>query len=244
MRSLLLVPGDETATFATARTSADALIFDLTAASAQARMDHARQNLRDFIFSARHIKERPRLFVRINGLETGMAGLDLEAILPAGPDAIMLPQARSGADVQHLGAKLAVCEAENGLPDGHCAILAIVTETAASLFGLASYAGASQRLLGMAWSAQALTTSLGAQTSRLADGAYAAPYQLARTLTLVGARAAQVQPIDAVFTDLNDEAGLRAECEAARRDGFTGKLAIHPAQVPIINGVFARGLGL
>ena len=242
MRSLLFVPGDETITFATAQSSADALIFDLTAASAQVRLDFARQNLRDLIFSARQIRERPRLFVRINGLETGMAGLDLDAIMPAGPDGIVLPQSRSGTDVQHLGAKLAVCEAENGLPDGQCAILAMVTETAASLFGLASYGGASQRLRGMAWSAQALTTSLGAQTSRLADGAYAAPYQLARTLTLVGARAAQVEPIDAPFTDLSDEAGLRAECEAARRDGFSGKLAIHPAQVPIINEVFGQGL--
>jgi len=244
MRSLLFIPGDESATFAAALLSADALIFDLTAASAQARMDHARQSLRDFIFRARRSKERPRLFVRINGLETGMAGLDLDAIMPAGPDGIVLPYARSGADVQHLGAKLAVREAENGLPDGHCAILAMVTETADSLFGLASYAGSSQRLLGMAWSAQALTTSLGAQTSRLADGAYAAPYQFARTLTLVGARSAQVAPIDAPFTDLSDEAGLRAECEAARRDGFSGKLAIHPAQVPVINEVFGQGLTL
>ena len=244
MRSLLFVPGDESANFTMDLISADALIFDLTAASAQARMDHARQSLRDVIFSARQIRERPRLFVRINGLETGMAGLDLDAIMPAGPDGVVLPQARSGADVQHLGAKLAVCEAQNGLPDGHCAIVAMVTETAASLFGLASYAGASQRLLGLAWSPQGLISSLGAQTSRLADGSYAGPYQLARTLTLVGARAAQVEPIDAVFTDLSDEAGLRAECEAALRDGFTGKLAIHPAQVPIINEVFGPRLTL
>ena len=245
MRSLLFVPGDDARKLAEALASgADALIFDLTAASAQARMDHARQSLRDFIFSARQNMERPRLFVRIHGLETGMAGLDLDAIMPAGPDGVVLPNARSGADVQHLGAKLAVLEAENGLPDGGCAILPVVTETAASLFGLASYPGASQRLLGMAWSAQALTSSLGARTSRLADGAYAAPYQLARTLTLVGARAAQVEPIDAVFTDLSDDAGLRAECEAAWRDGFTGKLANHPAQIPIINEVFGQGLTL
>ena len=245
MRSLLFVPADDARKLATALASgADALIFDLTAASAQARMDHARQSLRDFIFNARRIKERPRLFVRINGLETGMAGLDLDAIMPAGPDGVVLPNSRSGADVQHLGAKIAVREAENGLPDGGCAILPIVTETAASLFGLASYAGSSQRLLGMAWSAQTLAAALGAQTTRLADGAYAAPYQLARTLTLVGARAAQAEPIDAVFTDVSDEAGLRAECEAALQDGFTGKLAIHPAQVPIINEVFGQEIAL
>jgi citrate lyase subunit beta/citryl-CoA lyase len=245
MRCLLLVPGDDSANFAKALTSgAEALVLDLAASSAQASLDLARQSLRDFIFGARQLAQRPRLFVRINGLETGLASLDLDAIMPAGPDGIVLPKSRSGADVQHLGAKLAVREAENGLPDGACAIVPMVTETAASLFGLASYAGASQRLLGLAWNAEALASALGARTNRLADGAFTAPCQLARSLTLAGARAAQVEPIDAVFTDVSDEAGLRAECEAARRDGFTGKLAIHPAQVPVINEVFARGLTL
>jgi citrate lyase subunit beta/citryl-CoA lyase len=238
MRSLLFVPGDESATVAKAHISADALIFDLTAASAQARMDHARQSLRDFIFSARRSKERPRLFVRINGLETGLADPDLDAVMPGGPDGIVLPKSRSGADVQHLGAKLAVREAENGLPDGACAIIPLVTETAASLFGLSSYAGASQRLLGMAWGAEDLSAALGAQTNRLPDGAFTSPYQLARTLTLVGARAAEVEPIDTVFTAFRDEAGLRRDCEAALRDGFTAKMAIHPAQVPAINETF------
>ena len=239
MRSLLFVPGDDARKLAKAMSSgADALILDLEGAVAPSGKTPARQLLRDFIFDARRQNPRPRLFVRINGLETGLAGPDLDAIMPAGPDGIMLPKSRSGADVQHLGAKLAVREAECGLPDGGCAIIPLVTETAASLFGLASYAGSSQRLLGMAWGAEDLSAALGAETNRLPDGAFAAPYQLARTLTLVGARAAEVEPIDTVFTAFRDEAGLRRDCEAARRDGFTAKMAIHPAQVPIINAVF------
>jgi len=239
MRSLLFVPGDDARKLAKAMTSgADALILDLEDSVAPSGKAPARQLLRDFIFDARKESPRPRLFVRINGLETGLVGPDLDAIMPAGPDGIMLPKSRSGADVQHLGAKLAVQEAENGLADGACAIIPIVTETAASLFGLASYAGSSQRLLGMAWGAQDLSAALGAQTNRLPDGAFTAPYQLARTLTLVGARAAEVEPIDTVFTAFRDEAGLRRDCEAARRDGFTAKMAIHPTQVPVINEVF------
>jgi citrate lyase subunit beta/citryl-CoA lyase len=239
MRSLLFVPGHDPRKLAKATTcGADALILDLADSVAPASKAPARQMLRDFIFDARRHSQRPRLFVRINGLETGLASDDLDAIMPAGPDGIMLPKSRSGADVQHLGAKLAVREAENGLPDGACAIIPLVTETAASLFGLASYAGASQRLLGLAWGVEDLSVALGAETNRLANGAFAAPYELARTLTLVGARAAQVEPLDTVFTAFRDEAGLRRECEAARRDGFTAKMAIHPAQVPVINEVF------
>ena len=239
MRSLLFVPGHDPRKLAKATTcGADALILDLADSVAPASKAPARQMLRDFIFDARRHSQRPRLFVRINGLETGLASDDLDAIMPAGPDGIMLPKSRSGADVQHLGAKLAVREAENGLPDGACAIIPLVTETAASLFGLASYAGASQRLLGLAWGVEDLSVALGAETNRLANGAFAAPYELARTLTLVGARAAQVEPLDTVFTAFRDEAGLRRECEAARRDGFTSKMAIHPAQVPVINEVF------
>ena len=243
MRSLLFVPGDDAHKLAKAMASgADALILDLEDSVAPAGKAPARQLLRDVIFDARRQNPRPRLFVRINGLGTGLAGLDLDAIMPAGPDGIVLPKSRSGADVQHLGAKLAVREAENGLPDGACAIIPIVTETAASLFGLASYAGSSQRLLGMAWGAEDLAAALGAQTNRLPDGAFTAPYQLARTLTLVGARAAEVEPLDTVFTAFRDMDGLRRDCEAARRDGFTAKMAIHPAQVPVINEVFTPSL--
>jgi citrate lyase subunit beta/citryl-CoA lyase len=150
----------------------------------------------------------------------------------------MLPKSLNGADVQHLGAKLAVREAEHRLPDGGTRILAIATESARALFGLASYAGASARLEGLAWGAEDLSADLGAESNKLPDGSYCGPYRLARELTLFGAVAAEVAPIDTVFVNLRDEGGLRAECLAARRDGFTAKMAIHPAQVPVINEVF------
>lgn len=239
MRSLLFVPGDDADRLARALASgADALILDLEDGVAPARKHQGRTSLRDFIFSARQQKQRPRLFVRINGLETDLCGDDLEAIMPAGPDGIVLPKCRSGADVQQLGARLAVREAECGLPDGACAILPMVTETAGSLFGLASYVGSSRRLLGLAWGVQALAAALGAQASHLPDGALTAPFQLARTLTLFSARAAGVTPVDTHFAAIGDAAGLRAECEAARRDGFAAKMAIDPMQVAIINAVF------
>ena len=227
MRSLLFVPGDDTRKLAKAMHSgADALILDLEDSVAPDAKARARQIASAFLKEARATPRRPRLFVRINALDSTL------------PDGVMLPKARMGADVQHLGAKLAVREAEHALPDGATTILAIATETAGSLFGMSTYAGASRRLLGLAWGAEDLSAALGAETNRLPDGAYAAPYQLARTLTLLAARAAEVEPIDTVFTQFRDDAGLRAECAAARRDGFTCKLAIHPGQVTAINEAF------
>ncbi len=182
--------------------------------------------------------ERPLLYVRVNALDSGLVEADLDAVMPAGPDGIMLPKSTSGVDVQHLAAKLAVREAENALPDGATRILAIATETAASIFRMGTYAGASYRLAGLTWGAEDLAADLGAETNRLADGTYADPYRLARALTLFAANAAGVAAIDTVYTDFRNEAGLAAEAEAARREGFTGKMAIHPAQVPVINAVF------
>jgi citrate lyase subunit beta/citryl-CoA lyase len=138
----------------------------------------------------------------------------------------------------HADAKLAVREALNGLPDGHIKILPIATETAASLFLAGTFAGSSARLLGLTWGAEDLSAELGAQTNRDADGRFLDPYRLARALCLVGASAAQVPAFDTVYVDFRDNDGFRRECEEALRDGFIGKMAIHPAQVPIINEVF------
>jgi citrate lyase subunit beta/citryl-CoA lyase len=163
---------------------------------------------------------------------------DLDAVAAAKPDAIMLPKAEGGASVIHADAKLAVREARNDLPDGHIKILPIATETAAALFMAGSFAGASQRLIGLTWGAEDLSAELGARANRDADGRFLDPYRLARTLCLAGAAAAGVAAIDTVFVDFRNSAGFRRECEEAARDGFTGKMAIHPAQVPIINEVF------
>jgi len=239
MRSLLFVPGDSEKKLAKALESgADALILDLEDSVALAAKPQARGAVAAFVGAARARPARPRLYVRVNPLDGDLTEADLDAILPSQPDGIMLPKSLNGADVQRLGAKLAVREAEHGLADSATRILAIATESARALFGLASYAGASPRLEGLAWGAEDLSADLGAEANKLPDGSYCGPYRLARELTLFGAVAAEVAPIDTVFVNLRDEAGLRVECLAARRDGFTAKMAIHPAQVAVINEVF------
>ena len=242
MRSLLFVPADDARKLARAiESSADVLILDLEDSVAPDNKAKARAMARAVLDAAPRDAHGPRLFVRINALDTALAEADLDAVMPGAPAAVVLPKSRNGADVQQLGARLAVREAEYALMDGATGILAIATETAGSLFGLHSYGGASHRLIGLAWGAEDLSAALGAETARLPDATYAAPYQLARTLTLVGARAAGVKPVDTVFTQFRDAAGLRLECEAARRDGFTCKLAIHPGQIEVINEVFSPG---
>jgi citrate lyase subunit beta/citryl-CoA lyase len=239
MRSLLFVPGDSEKKLAKALTSeADALIVDLEDSVAASAKAAARTTTAAFLAEARALAKRPRLYVRVNGFESGFVAADLDAVMGNAPDGIVLPKCREGADVQRLAAKLAVREAEHGLVDGATRILAIATESAHALFGLASYRGASARLAGLAWGAEDLSADLGAETNRLPSGAYASPYALARALTLVGAVAAEVAPLDAAFTNFRDAEGLRAEAEAARRDGFTAKMAIHPGQIAIINAVF------
>jgi citrate lyase subunit beta / citryl-CoA lyase len=239
MRSLLFVPGDNEKKLAKVLTSeADALIVDLEDSVAASAKEAARATAAAFLAEAHARAKRPLLYVRVNGLDSGLAAADLDAIMGSAPDGIVLPKCRDGADVQRLGAKLAAREAEHGLTDGATRILAIATESARALFGLASYRGASARLAGLAWGAEDLSADLGAETNRLPEGAYAAPYELARSLTLIGAAAAEVAPIDAAFTNFRDAEGLTAEAEAARRDGFVAKMAIHPAQLAIINAVF------
>ncbi len=240
MRSLLFVPGDSPRKLEKALgVGADALIIDLEDSVALSAKPAARECVREFLTRAKANPGRPLLVVRVNALDSGMIDADLDAIMPAAPDAIMLPKSRHGADVQHLSVKLAVREAENDLADGGTRILPIATETADAIFGLHSYAGSSARLIGLTWGAEDLAAALGAEANRLTEGTYADPYRLARALTLFAARSCDVEPIDTVFANFGDMAGLRAECEAARRDGFTGKMAIHPAQVAIINEVFS-----
>jgi citrate lyase subunit beta/citryl-CoA lyase len=239
MRSLLFVPGDSQRKLEKALTSgADALLIDLEDSVALDAKANARRVTAAFLAHAQNQSDRPRLYVRVNGLTSGLIEDDLDGVMPAGPEGVVLPKTVGGMDVSHLGAKLAVREAEFGLPDGGTRILAIATENAAGVFALGTFAGASHRLMGMAWGGEDLSADLGAETNRREDGAYAEPYRLARALTLMGAAAASVDAIDSVYTNFRDHAGLRTECQEARRDGFVAKMAIHPAQVPIINEAF------
>jgi citrate lyase subunit beta/citryl-CoA lyase len=239
MRSLLFVPADSAKKFDKAMTSgADALIIDLEDSVAPDGKVKARQSAAVFLEEAAASAARPYLIVRVNSLQTGLADADLDAVAAAKPDAIMLPKAEGGASIIHADAKLAVREAISGLPDGHIKIIPIATETAAALFRAGSYAGSSARLAALTWGAEDLSAELGAETNRGANGGFLDPYRLARALCLAGAAAAGVPALDTVYIDFRDSDGFRRECEEGRRDGFTGKMAIHPAQVPIINELF------
>jgi citrate lyase subunit beta/citryl-CoA lyase len=239
MRSALFVPGDDEKKLAKALLSgADALIVDLEDSVAYAAKARARAIAAEFLRAAALKTPRPRLLVRVNPLESGLTDADLDAVMAAAPEVVLLPKSLGGASVQHLGVKLAVREASLGLADGATRVIAIATETARAVFGMESYRECSARLEGLAWGGEDLSADLGAESNRLPDGAYASPYRLARDLTLLGATAAGVTPIDSVFTNFRDGEGLRAEALAARRDGFWAKMAIHPAQIPIINEVF------
>ena len=239
MRSLLFVPADSARKLDKAMSSgADALIIDLEDSIALDGKARARESAAAFLKEAMVRTARPHLIVRVNGLQTGLTDADLDCVAPAKPDAIMLPKAEGGAALVHAGAKLAVREAQSDLPDGHIKLLPIATETAAALFMVGTFAGVSSRLIGMTWGAEDLSAELGARANRDAQGRFLDPYRLARSLCLAGAAAAAVPAIDTVFVDFRNDAGFRRECEEACRDGFVGKMAIHPAQVPIINEVF------
>jgi citrate lyase subunit beta/citryl-CoA lyase len=239
MRSLLFVPADGGAKLDKAMASgADAVIVDLEDSIAPERKDVARQAAFDFLKSAAAKKDRPRLLVRINGLDTGLTDADLDAVVPGAPDGILFPKAEGGATVTHLDAKLTAREAIAGLPEGAIKILAQTVESAAGLFSAGSYRGASARLIGMTWGPEDLSAELGALANREADGTLTEPYRFARSVCLFGAAAARVPAIETIHVDFRNLDALRHDTEIARRDGFTGRLAIHPAQVPVINAVF------
>jgi citrate lyase subunit beta/citryl-CoA lyase len=239
MRSLLFVPADAPRKLDKAMgCGADAVIIDLEDSIAPERKAAARLAAADFLNAAVPKPARPCLLVRVNGLATGLIDADLDAVVPSRPDAIMLPKAEGGAAIVHADAKLTAREALAGLAEGSIGIVAIATETAQALFLAGTYRGASPRLTALTWGAEDLSAELGAEANRDPQGEFLDPYRLARSLCLAAAAAAQVAALDTVYVDFRNEAGLRRECEAARRDGFSGKLAIHPAQVAAINDVF------
>lgn len=223
-RSWLFVPADSERKITKALDSdADAIIFDLEDSVAPAMKPVARDLLKSLLKRS----GGPEWWVRVNPLGSDFIKDDLALIGVDDIHGIVLPKAESGADVTEIAHRT-----------GSIPIHAIVTETAASLFGLLSYRQPGSPLAAMSWGAEDLSAALGASSKIDADGELAFTYRLARSLCLAGAVAAGVQPVDGVFADFKDGGGLKAEAEAARRDGFTGKLAIHPDQVAIINAAF------
>jgi citrate lyase subunit beta / citryl-CoA lyase len=239
MRSLLFIPGDDEKKLGKGLGSgADALIVDLEDSVSAARKGAARQIAARYIATTRALERRPLLYVRINALDTPLWEDDLAGVMGARPDGILLPKARSGEDVHKLSIALHHAEEHAAAPTGATRIIAIATEVAISLLKLDTYVDASARLQGLTWGAEDLAATVGAQANREADGSWTSPYQLARNLCLFTAVAANVQPIDTVFVNFGDEQGFRKEAHMAARDGFTGKMAIHPHQVAAINEIF------
>lgn len=239
MRSLLFVPGDSEHKMQKAAASgADALILDLEDSVAPSRKAVARKMVAAFLGSAARGAQAPKLIVRVNALDSWLTEDDLSAVVAGAPDAILLPKANSGADIQDLDVRIAVEEAEAGLPDGGIRIHALMTETAAGMLAAASFAAKSSRLSALAWGAEDLAADVGASSNKDEAGGYTDIFRMARSLTILTAAHAGVDAIDTVFTDFRDMDGLGAECRAAVRDGFAGKMAIHPDQVSVINAAF------
>ncbi|MBB5696567.1 HpcH/HpaI aldolase/citrate lyase family protein [Muricoccus pecuniae] len=237
-RSFLFVPGDSARKMAKAGSSgAHALVLDLEDAVAAESLPAARQLVREYLLDHAD-RSRQQIWVRINPVDGDQALADLAQIVAGAPDGLLLPKCGSGEEVVRLGHYLTALEAREGVAPGTTKIVVVATETPGSIFELGSYSSAGPRLHGLTWGAEDLSTAVGASTNRNDDGTYALVYQLARTLCLLGAKAAGVHAIDTITPDFRDSEGLAREVRRARQDGFTAKFAIHPDQVAIINEGF------
>lgn len=239
MRSWLFAPGDSEKKMAKAADSAaDIALFDLEDAVAAENKPVARSLVCAMLGD--RAEDRHRLWVRVNPLDGPWTLQDLVAIMPARPGGIMLPKARGRRDVELLDHYLSALEVANNIERGSTPVIALVTETAEAMFTTGDYKGA-PRLVAMSWGAEDLADSIGAVSNRNADGSYGFTYELARSLCLLGAASAGVAAIETIQGDFRDLEGLKARAEKVRRDGFAGMLAIHPAQVDVINAAFTPG---
>lgn len=233
-RSFLFVPADSDRKLAKAESAgADALILDLEDSVAAEARPAARANAADYV------KGKENAWVRINPLDTDDAMADLGAVMPSAPCGIVLPKPGSAADVIALSRRIDVLEQKLGIEQGRTRVIALCTERPEALFTLNGYMGATERLFGLSWGAEDLSAAVGASANRDEDGNWLPLYEMARSLCLLAAAAAEVTALDTVFTDFRDEEGLLRYAANARRDGFGGMLAIHPAQIEIINSAFS-----
>lgn len=236
MRSWLFAPGDSEKKMAKAADSAaDIALFDLEDAVATENKPLARQMVHDFL--AARPEGRERLWVRVNPLDGPYTLDDLAAIMPARPGGIMLPKVYGRQDVELLDHYLTAFEAAHGIERGSTPLIVLVTETAEAMFHTGDYKGA-PRVMALTWGAEDLADSIGASSNRNADGSYGFTYELARSMCLLGAATAGVTAIETIQGDFRDLDGLKARAEKVRRDGYRGMLAIHPAQVDVINAAF------
>ncbi len=245
LRSLLFVPGDSERKLVKGLASgADALIVDLEDSVAPQRLGFARGQVLEFL-QTNAASAGPELWVRVNSLASGRLYEDATAVLAGRPAGLVLPKVDSYADIERIALTLEAIEAGNGLPVGSTALLVIGTETPAGLLALPSYPQAAavrrasaRRLAGLTWGMEDLSAALGARVRHNPDGTLRPVFEHARTTCLLAAAALGIAAVDGVYVDFRDADGLRREAEQARGDGFGGKLAIHPGQVPVINAVF------
>ncbi len=219
------------------QSGADVVIVDLEDSVAGPNKAAARTLAAAFIRERRN-DFAASIYIRVNDLASGLIDDDLATLVAVAPDGIMLPKANGSADATHLSAKLRVHEAEHGLADGSTRMIAIITETAAGLLAAPTWRDVNPRLAALTWGAEDLSAAVGARATRDERGRYTDVFRLARAMTILAASSSEVAAIDTVFVNFRDMDGLRAECIEAERDGFTGKMAIHPAQVPVINEAF------
>ncbi len=236
-RSWLFAPGDSAKKMQKAMDgSADIVLIDLEDAVAAENKVPARSMVHDFISA--NPQQRDRLWVRINPFDGPYTLDDLAAIMPSRPGGIMLPKVYGRADVERLDHCLSALEAAYGLQQGSTPVIVLVTETAEAMFHTGDYKGA-PRVVALTWGAEDLADSIGASSNRNDDGSYSFTYELARSMTVLGAACAGVTAIETISSDFRDLEALRLRAERVRRDGFRGMLAIHPAQVDVINAAFS-----
>jgi citrate lyase subunit beta / citryl-CoA lyase len=241
LRSLLFVPGDSERKQAKAlHAGADALILDLEDSVAEAALPAARARVREFLTAQAPGARAQQLWVRPNSLASGKLVEDLSAIIAGRPDGVVLPKVSSVREVHEAGRHLSELEEKAGLGKASTRLIVIATETPRALLTLGEYAPETvgERLTGLTWGMEDLSAVIGALAKTEPDGSLTPVFELARSLCLIAAAAAGAQAIDGVHADFRDREGLERDVARARRDGFTGKLAIHPDQVPVINAAF------
>jgi citrate lyase subunit beta/citryl-CoA lyase len=236
MRSMLFVPGDRPERFAKAAASgADAVILDLEDAVTPERRPLARSEVARWLEAA---ERRVPTWVRINPVATGDALTDLAAVFGGRPDGIVLPKARHGDDVRRADHWLEALEARHDFASGSVGLLPLITESAGALLNAASFASLPARVVGLTWGAEDLAADVGASSNRTEDGEYELTYAMARSFCLLASAAAGVSAVDTIDTEFRDTAAVVRRARASRRQGFAGKLAIHPAQIAPIHEAF------
>lgn len=237
-RSLLFVPADSERKLAKAATAgADALILDLEDAVALDNKATAREGLPGFIAG---YGGSSQIWVRINDLGFTDVLDDIRAAVIPGVTGLVVPKVNGPDELLRVTHYVEMMERVRGLTPGSVRLLPICTETPQAVLRLPEYAARpAGRISAMVWGAEDLSSALGVHMTRDEAGDWLPVYAHARLQCLLACHALGVGAIDTVYVNFRDTDGCRASAEAARKEGFSGKLAIHPDQVPAIHAAFA-----